>query len=251
MKNLLFKVLFICIIALLFSSCVSSKKYKSLQSEKDKLAMSYEKQLSDLKSDYTAKESGFNDKISKMSKDLDAAKSDVVKFKNMSEERSKVLAKLEQDLKEAFAGIENPDLKIIQKYEKMYISLPNRILYKKGDDVISDSGKNVLDMLSTIFKKNPSMDILIEGHTDNDPVIKTKEKYIDNWGLSSSRSLNALRYLISKGVNEKQLSASGRADQDTTGEIMEGKDRNAYDRRIEFVVTPDVHKLYSIKETIK
>lgn len=237
--------------SIFLTSCVSSKKYKALLADKDSMSASYEKQLMDLKKSYKDKEAELNSKVTGLSTELSTTKSDMMKFKNMSEEKAKALAKIEGEIKGAFSTINNSDLKIIQKFDKLYISLPNRVLYKKGDDKISKDGKLVLDKLAEIFKKNAKMDVLVEGHTDPDPVRRTRYKFKDNWGLSSARAVNALRYLNSQGVNGKQMSAAGRADQFTTGELMEGKDVHAYDRRIEFVVTPDVHKLYSISKNIK
>lgn len=237
--------------SIFLTSCVSSKKYKALIADKDSMSASYEKQLMDLKKSYKDKEAELNGKVSGLSSELSTTKTDMMKYKNMSEEKAKALAKIEGEIKSAFSNISQSDLKIIQKFDKLYISLPNRVLYKKGDDKISKEGKLVLDKLADIFKKNAKMDVLVEGHTDPDPVRRTRYKFKDNWGLSSARAVNALRYLNSQGVDGKQMSAAGRADQYTTGELMEGKDVHAYDRRIEFVVTPDVHKLYSISKNIK
>lgn len=237
--------------SIFLTSCVSSKKYKALIADKDSMSASYEKQLMDLKKSYKDKEAELNGKVSGLTSELSTTKTDMMKFKNMSEEKAKALAKIEGEIKSAFSNISQSDLKIIQKFDKLYISLPNRVLYKKGDDKISKEGKLVLDKLADIFKKNAKMDVLVEGHTDPDPVRRTRYKFKDNWGLSSARAVNALRYLNSQGVDGKQMSAAGRADQYTTGELMEGKDVHAYDRRIEFVVTPDVHKLYSISKNIK
>lgn len=246
------KIMVLLMVSSIFmTSCVSSKKYKALLADKDSMSASYEKQLSDLKKNFKNKESEMNSKISGLSKDLTSTKGEMMKYKNLSTEKAAALTKMENDIKAAFSTIDNSGLKIIQKYDKLYISLPNRVLYKKGDDKISKEGKSALDVIAGIFKKNPKMDVIVEGHTDPDPVRRTRYKFKDNWGLSSARALNALRYLIKEGVNGKQLSASGRGDQYTTGELMEGKDQHAYDRRIEFVVTPDVHKLYSIKSNIK
>ncbi len=220
--------------------------------EKDGLVSKYENQISNLKKDFKSKENGFNDKIKGLTSDNTSLKSDMMKYKNMSDEKEKALMKLQNEIKSAFSSINNTSgLKIIQKYDKLYISLPNKILYKKGDDKISSEGKATLETLAGIFKGNTKLDILVEGHTDNDPVRRTRYKFKDNWGLSSARAVNAVRYLVKHGVNAKQLSASGRADQYTTGELMQGKDEHAYDRRIEFVVTPDVHKLYSISKNLK
>ncbi len=244
-------VVMLLIGSVFLTSCVSSKKYKSLLADKDAMSAKYESQLSKLKKDFQDKEGKLNSKISNLSTDLSSTKTEMMKYKNLSSEKAAALAKIEADIKVAFSSIDNSGLKIIQKYDKLYISLPNRVLYKKGDDKISKDGKSALDVIADIFKKNPKMDVLVEGHTDPDPVRRTRYKFKDNWGLSSARAINAVRYLIKQGVSGKQLSGAGRADQYTTGELMEGKDVHAYDRRIEFVVTPDVHKLYSIRKNIK
>ena len=251
MKTILKTFVILLVGTMFLSSCVSSKKYKALIAEKDALSQSFEKQMMDLKKSYSAKETEMNSKITSLTNEVNSSNSEMLKYKNLSEEKAQALAKLEKDIKDAFSTFDSPDLKVIQKYDKLYISLPNKILFKKGSDKLSKEGNNVLEVLSGIFKNNPKMDILVEGHTDPDPVKKTRYKFQDNWGLSAARSMNALRYLIKQGVPEKQLSGAGRADQITTGELMEGKDKNAYDRRIEFVVTPDVHKLYSISEGLK
>lgn len=232
------------------TSCVSSKKYKTLQADKDAMSAKYEQQLSDLKSSFKNKEADLNSQVSSLTSDLSSANSDVIKYKGLSDEKAAALAKINAEIKSAFSSISNADLKIIQKFDKLYISLPNRILYKKGDAKISKDGKVALEMLAGIFKSNPKMDVLVEGHTDSDPVRRTRYKFKDNWGLSSARAVNAVRFLAKNGVNAKQMSAAGRAEQYTTGELMEGKDELAYDRRIEFVVTPDVHKLYSINKNL-
>ena len=251
MKTIFKTLVFIMVGTMFLSSCVSNKKFNELQAEKDAMSTRYEKQLADLKKDFSDKESEFNTKMTGLTNENSTLKADVNKYMNLSEENARALDKVKKDINEAFAGFDNPDLKIIQRFDKLYVSLPNRILYKKGSDKLSKEGNEVLDSLAAIFKNNPDMDIVVEGHTDDEPVSVTKYKFKDNWGLSTSRSLNALRYLVSKGVSGDQLTAAGRADQVTTGELLEGKDTKAYDRRIEFVLTPDVHKLYNIKQSFK
>ena len=240
--------------SVLLSSCVSSKKYKDLVAEKDAMQAKYEQKVQ-----------GLNDKLkegeemnAKLSQDLKNKENDLtmankakMEMQNLSEQKEKELNKIKGEIAAAFASIKDSDLEIVQKFDKLYISMPNRVLYKKGVADLSKSGTDVVKGLAEIFKNNPKMDVLVEGHTDTDPVRKTRYMYKDNWGLSSARAINVVRELIKMGVPSKQLSAAGRADQYTTGEILEGKDPMAYDRRIEFILTPDVHKLYSISQTIK
>jgi chemotaxis protein MotB len=251
MKTIFKTLVFLMVGTMFLSSCVSNKKFNELQAEKDAMSARYEKQLADMKKDFGNKEAEFNTRVTGLTNENSTLKSDVNKYMNLSEENARALDKIKKEINEAFAGFDNPDLKIIQRFDKLYVSLPNKILYKKGSDKLSKEGNEVLNALATIFKNNPDMDIIVEGHTDNEPVRVTKHKFRDNWGLSTSRALNALRYLVGKGVPEGQLTAAGRADQVTTGELLEGKDKQAHDRRIEFILTPDVHKLYNIKQSLK
>jgi len=55
--------------------------------------------------------------------------------------------------------------------------------------------------------------IIIEGHSDNDPIPKKyQDKYPSNWELSSARAAAVVKYLIDHGVNPSRLVAHGYAD---------------------------------------
>jgi len=240
--------------SLFLSSCVSSKKYKELEADKAAMEAKYENKISGLNDklkDGEEKNAMLGQKIQGLEGDLSMTNKAKMELQNLSDMKEKELNKIKGEITAAFAAINDSDLNIIQKFDKLYISVPNRVLYKSGIAEISKSGNEVVNELAEIFKSNPKMDILVEGHTDTDPVKRTRYMFKDNWGLSSARAVNVVRALVKMGVPSKQLSASGRADGFTTGEIMEGKDPLAYDRRIEFIITPDMHKLYSISKNIK
>ena len=55
--------------------------------------------------------------------------------------------------------------------------------------------------------------IIVEGHSDNDPISrKYLKQYPSNWELSSARASAVVRYLIDKGVNPARLVAHGYAE---------------------------------------
>jgi chemotaxis protein MotB len=249
------KVLFMVLIGSLFlSSCVSSKKYKDLMADKESMQAKYEKKISglnDLLKEGEDKNAKLSQNLSNLEGELSAADKAKIEFKNLADKKDQELQKIKGEITAAFANIDNSDLVIEQKFDKLYISMPNRVLYKKGKADISKDGKVLVAELAEIFKKNPGMDVLVEGHTDSDPVKRTKYLFKDNWGLSAARSVNVVRELTKMGVSSKQLATAGRADQYPTGEVKDAKDPNAFDRRIEFVVTPNVQKLYSISKTVK
>jgi chemotaxis protein MotB len=247
------KVLFMVLIGSLFlTSCVSSKKYKDLQADKDAMEAKYEQKIAGLNEKLKAgeeKNAMLSQNVKNLEGELDMANKAKMDLQNLSDQKEKELAKIKNEINAAFSAINDSDLKVVQKFDKLYVSLPNRVLYKKGVADLSKDGKEVVNGLAEIFKNNPKMDVQVEGHTDTDPVKRTRYLWKDNWGLSTARANNVVRELVKMGVPSKQLSASGRADAYTTGELLDGKDPMAYDRRIEFIITPDVHKLYSISQS--
>ena len=61
--------------------------------------------------------------------------------------------------------------------------------------------------------KNDYRLIIVEGHTDADPIPKEIVDYFPtNWELSSARASKVVNYLIEIGVNSGKLQASGYAD---------------------------------------
>ncbi|MBC8256646.1 MAG: OmpA family protein [Candidatus Marinimicrobia bacterium] len=77
--------------------------------------------------------------------------------------------------------------------------------------------KQFLDAAVDSFLTVPSDNhqIIIEGHSDNDPIPekpkKYREKFPSNWELSSARASAVVKYLIDKGVNPSRLVAHGYA----------------------------------------
>jgi len=75
------------------------------------------------------------------------------------------------------------------------------ILFDSGKSVVKSSAKNLLRQLGgalqhDLFIGKP---IRIEGHTDADPIRRSKKHYKDNWDLGSSRARAVLNYLVKYG----------------------------------------------------
>lgn len=86
-----------------------------------------------------------------------------------------------------------------------------------------------LNILSDLLKNNPNMVIEIEGHTDNVGDIKANQK------LSENRANAVYDYLISNGIDRKQLSYKGYGEEKPAFDNIteEGRQKN---RRTEFSV---------------
>ncbi len=90
------------------------------------------------------------------------------------------------------------------------VTLPNTILFDSGKAALKSATNAELDhILSVLQSKYPGKEIDVVGHTDTDPISKTKELWKDNWELSAQRALSVTRYLMAHGIAGNQIKASG------------------------------------------
>ena len=90
------------------------------------------------------------------------------------------------------------------------ISISNEILFKPGSAVLSDKAKSVLDtVISKIQANYPGAAVRVEGHTDDQPVRRSKDEHKDNWDLSGNRAQAVLHYLESHGIPAAKLGFAG------------------------------------------
>ena len=119
------------------------------------------------------------------------------------------------------------------------ISLPGAILFDSGQTILRSQCKAVLKKIaSIIITEAPNETVRIEGHTDNDPISKQKEKYKSNWELSTARAAAVLHFFVEDcGIHPTRVYIAGFgqyqpiADNASTA----GKAKN---RRVEFVIIP-------------
>ena len=77
----------------------------------------------------------------------------------------------------------------------------------------------------------------VEGHTDDQKISRSKDKWDDNWDLSGGRSQKVLHYLLDHGIAASNLGFAGYADQRPLGPNSSEAAR-AKNRRVDIVVIP-------------
>ena len=115
------------------------------------------------------------------------------------------------------------------------VTLPNEILFSSGKATLKKASNSDLDHIRSVLRKQQyaGRQIDVVGHTDSDPIKKSKWK--DNWELSAQRALSVTRYLIKRGVSSNKIRAVGCGDTKpvASNSSISGKARN---RRVEIVV---------------
>jgi len=116
------------------------------------------------------------------------------------------------------------------------VTLPNTILFESGKAALKNATSSELDhILGVIKQKYADKDIDVVGHTDTDPIVKTKDLWKDNLELSAQRALSVARYLTAHGIADKQVRAAGcgSARPVASNASAVGKAKN---RRVEIIV---------------
>ncbi len=116
------------------------------------------------------------------------------------------------------------------------VTLQNSILFDSGKAALKKATNAELDHIrSVLAQKYAGKQVDVVGHTDSDPIRKTKDKWQDNLELSAQRAISVARYLIRKGIAEDEIRAVGCGESRpvASNASTAGKAKN---RRVEIVV---------------
>jgi chemotaxis protein MotB len=156
--------------------------------------------------------------------------------------RDAKLAELEKQLREpapAQAGVPATDpgiagieMSMNQATGEMTVNLPGDVLFDAGRATLKESSKGTLNKVAAMIKREyPGKGVLVDGHTDSDPISKTKSMWKDNLDLSAERARVVGKYLADQGIPAKQIGTRGMGATRPRGG---DKSRN---RRVEVVVS--------------
>ena len=115
---------------------------------------------------------------------------------------------------------------------EMTVTLPGDVLFDSGRATLKESSKATLNKVAAAIKKDhPGKKILVDGHTDSDPIAKTKSLWKDNLDLSAERARVVGKYLSDQGIEAKLVGTRGMG---ATAPRGNDKSRN---RRVEIIVS--------------
>lgn len=248
----------LAVLTLSFSSCVSKKKFTELLNDKEGIAntlsetqkkvQTLEGEKSELeatKSKLESENSNLSSELSTVKGNLVSANSEVTKTKTMLSQKEKQVATYEKGIKGIFASYEGTGLDVNQRNNRLYINMAEPVTFRSGSTRVARKFRDELTQLAEILVNNPGLSIQVEGHSDNAKFFDGKG---NNWSLSMNRAMNVVQMLLNKGVNPNQLSAVGRGEfAPASTDEANVKEARAKNRRVEFVVVPDISSAYSVK----
>jgi len=243
-----------------FTSCVSSKKFKALESAKmsvDSALSAAQSTISNLESEkgvLMGDKSSLESQVMQIKSDLEGVKGEIAGFKTKISAAEKTISDKESQLTNirgqiagAFKDINSSGLSVFQRGDMFYVSMSEKLVFSSGSANVSSSGRTALQNLSSVLAKNPSMKVLVEGHTDSRQ-LNSGASYNSNWDLSVARAVSVVKQLVKNGMPAGNLIAAGRGEHVPAVTEIKG-DKNSYqqNRRVEIALIPSVSSLYNLR----
>ena len=227
---------------------------KDLTDQKDSLTVRTEVlqgKYDDLINENLSQAEQFNKTLQAKSDELTEKEKVLLEREKTLEEMQRIIAKqdsitnrLTGILKNALLGFNSDELSVEIANGKVYVSMSDKLLFKSGSSTVEQKGREALKLVADVLSKNPDIDILVEGHTDNVP-IKTSV-YKDNWDLSVARATSIVRILTTDyRIEPTRLTASGRGEffPKADNQTAEGRARN---RRTEIILSPKLEEVMKL-----
>jgi chemotaxis protein MotB len=224
----------------------SEEEIKKLLTE----LQSSQKVLQQRESDLNALSADLNTRRAEMDRvkvELDERNRKLAELEQVLQEQQRVLSSLKKKVSDALLGFENQGLTVTQKNGKVYVSLEEKLLFKSGSTVVDPKGVSALKKLSGVLEQNPDINVMIEGHTDDVPVL-SGSTYKDNWDLSVLRATSIVRILLEgSSINPQRLTTAGRSQYLPVdpAKTSEARQKN---RRTEIILSPKLDELYKLVE---
>ena len=262
-------------VILILSSCVSKKKYVALENNLNDTRSTLTKtqvekeELEAKMAKIEARVEEYNAKISSLKEINDSQYSSVddvaVMSNNTKEKMRATLAKVDPsklaqaktledsmnlaisyNLKNAIAdGDEDVDVDIDKTV--VMINISDKLLFNSGSYRVSQKANNVLQKLADVINSEPSMEVMVEGHTDSRSI--QTDMFADNWDLSVKRATSVVRILQDKyKVDPTKMIAAGRSSYLPLVE-NDTREHMSQNRRTKIVILPNLDKFFALLDS--
>ena len=252
----------------LFTSCVSQKKYTEAISREQNLVEQNTKQsdeivrlkgqVENLQKDNARMIGQIDEALKKYSdasgqanlnqKQLEAEQKRLLDLRKLLQQQGEAVENLRKKMAEALTGFNSNELTVFTKNGRVYVSLQENLLFPSGSAVVNQKGKDALGTLAQVLNNNQDINVVVEGHTDSIPI---KKSYEDNWALSVARATSIVRLLTNTyAVDPTRVTASGRSyfEPVESNSTPEGRQKN---RRTEIILAPKLDQILQLLEQTK
>ena len=191
-------------------------------------------------------------RLNKQQQDLDALSTELKKrearvneLEDILKSKDQATADLKKKLQDALMGFEGKGLTITQKNGKVYVSMDESLLFESGKTAVQSKGIEALKNVAKVLEQNPDINVLVEGHTEDVPMIG-KGEIKDNWDLSVMRATSVTKIILQNSKTDPtRITSAGRGEffPLDPAKTPEARKKN---RRTEIILTPKLDELLKV-----
>ena len=262
--------------ATMLTSCVSKKKYVALENDYNNTRSNLQQtqmekeELEEKLSAIEERVADYNAKINTLRDENDEKleMNDITAMSNANKEKMReTLRKVDPaalaeartledsinlavsyNLEQEISDGASDDIEITVDKTVVMINVSDELLFRSGSARVSRDAYPLLQKLADVINSEPSMEVMVEGHTDSQTVVENSY-LIDNWDLSVRRSAAIVRLLQDRfDVDPAKLIAAGRSSYHPLVENNSAENR-AKNRRTRIVILPNLDKFLALLDS--
>jgi chemotaxis protein MotB len=241
------RVLFFAAVAATLYSCGSGKKLEAANAQITQLQANnrmLQKNVDDAKqqvTDLQSSNSSLTDQLSGCKRTVQQQDARIKNAQAVIQEEREKMKKIQEKIDAALTDFESKGVSVFSKDGVVYVEMTDKLLYRSGSSMLSDSGKQALTNLATALNGYPNLGIIVMGNTDD---VKFKKGGGDNWTLSTERANGVVRVLRDASVDPGRITAAGRGKYNPVADnsTAEGRAKN---RRTDIILNPDIAKVWA------
>jgi chemotaxis protein MotB len=217
------------------------EKINSLKVDNDKL-----QDENDVKLDMVGKTAVISNKTRKSMRET-LSKVDPAILANAKSLKDSLNLAISYNLKNKMNSLDlsgDDDINIDIEQTVVMISISDKLLFNTASFRVKSGAYSFLERMANLLKAEPSMDVMIEGHTDSQSI--SNDDVQDNWELSSKRATAIVRILEGRHkIEGSRLIAAGRGS--TVPLVPNTTSANrAKNRRTKIVILPNLDKFFAL-----
>jgi chemotaxis protein MotB len=243
----------VCVSLLITSGCVSEQSYKDLKLQnatQERRIRELEGQLQtatleldQLKRQLEATGGRSGIEMNAMQQKIAALEEEIARKKALIEAMQKQLlggtqlpAELSTMLEEWAKG---SDLVTFDP-NRGVVKFNSDLLFKAGSDEVEPAAAETVKALCRILNTDQAkeFDVIIVGHTDDQPILHSRDKHPTNWHLSAHRAISVLNVMTSNGTASERASVRGFGEYRPIVPNEPGNKGNQQNRRVEIYIVP-------------
>jgi chemotaxis protein MotB len=177
------------------------------------------------------REARLNNLQNNYSTDINNRQQIIQQLQQEIQRRDEQLRLLKSNVDSDLGAINLRGVQVSQTNGQIAVTLSQELLFNTGSSFVGSNGRQAIRQLTNTLINNPNVDIVVEGHTDNQGDPNT------NWKLSIERANAVARLMMVQGIAPERITISGRGQYDpvATNASAAGRVQN---RRTEILLIP-------------